>query len=267
MTRSRSANRLRAITIPNYLNTWLYPVNNQSDRALIRYRMRPHGWHPIASVSKSPKFLKTDLEHCSTRTYLYLENRLLEKGLIAMIYGYARVSTNGQDLSLQETALKAAGANVIFAEKLSGAKTHRPQLERVLKRLEPGDTLIVTKLDRLGRSTLDLLRIVDSITKKGAFFRSLGDPWDTSSPHGQLLLSIIASIAQFERALIYERTQAGIKRARANGVQFGRPVALNPKQKQILAERYGNGETIAALADDFKVSVGTVWRALHSEAT
>jgi DNA invertase Pin-like site-specific DNA recombinase len=182
-----------------------------------------------------------------------------------MIYGYARVSTNGQDLSLQEGALEAAGASLVFAEKLSGAKANRPQLERALKRLETGDTLIVTKLDRLGRSTLDLLRIVDSVTKRGAFFRSLGDPWDTSSPHGQLLLSIIASIAQFERALIYERTQAGIKRARANGVQFGRPVALNPKQKLLVAERYSSGETITALAENFKVSVGTIWRTLHPE--
>jgi DNA invertase Pin-like site-specific DNA recombinase len=182
-------------------------------------------------------------------------------------YGYARVSTNGQDLTLQEQQLKAAGASAVFAEKLSGAKSEaeRPQLQKVLKKLAEGDTLIVTKLDRLGRSTLDLLKIVDAIRIKKAHFKSLGDPWDTSSPTGELLLQIIASIAQFERSLIFARTQAGIKRARQNGVTFGRPVALNEKQKLIIAERRAEGETIQQLADSFKVSVGTIHRALNPD--
>jgi DNA invertase Pin-like site-specific DNA recombinase len=182
------------------------------------------------------------------------------------IYGYARVSTNGQDLQLQEEALRGAGCTKIFQEKKSGAKAdNRPKLERLLAVVDQGDTVIVTRLDRLARSSLDLLRTVDLITKAGASFRSLGDAWcDTTTPHGKLILTVLAGMAEFERTLIMSRTQAGIEKARALGVIFGRRAKLNPRQRRIIAERYANGETMLALAKDFGVSEPTIWRALRA---
>jgi DNA invertase Pin-like site-specific DNA recombinase len=179
--------------------------------------------------------------------------------------GYARVSTNGQDLALQHEALKAAGCGKVYAEKISGARSDRPQLARMLKALAPGDTVIVTRLDRLARSTLDLLHTVDVITKAGAGFRSLADAWaDTTSPHGKLMLTVLGGLAEFERSLIMARTQAGIQRARERGVAFGRPTKLNAKQRRMIAERYAAGETAAVLAREFNVGEATVWRALNT---
>jgi DNA invertase Pin-like site-specific DNA recombinase len=178
--------------------------------------------------------------------------------------GYARVSTNGQDLALQHEALKAAGCSKVLAEKVSGARSDRPQLARMLKALEPGDRVVVTRLDRLARSTLDLLHTVDVITKTGAGFRSLADTWcDTTTPHGKLMLTVLGGLAEFERSLIMARTQAGIQRARERGVAFGRPTKLNAKQRRMIAERYAAGETAAALAREFEVGAATVWRALN----
>ena len=183
-------------------------------------------------------------------------------------YGYARVSTNGQDLALQEEALRAAGCDKIFAEKRSGARSDRPKLQRLLDVVDQGDVVIVTRLDRLARSSLDLLHTVDRISKAGASFRSLGDTWcDTTTPHGKLILTVLAGMAEFERSLIMVRTQAGIERARALGVVFGRRVKLNPRQRRMIAERYGNGETMKALAEEFGVSEPTVWRALRKPVT
>jgi DNA invertase Pin-like site-specific DNA recombinase len=163
--------------------------------------------------------------------------------------GYARVSTNGQDLALQQAALKAAGCEKVYAEKISGARSDRPQLARMLKAIGAGDTVVVTRLDRLARSTLDLLHTVDLITKAAAGFRSLADAWaDTTTPHGKLMLTVLGSLAEFERTLIMSRTQAGIQRAKDRGVAFGRPTKLSPKQRRMIAERYGAGETAAALA-------------------
>jgi DNA invertase Pin-like site-specific DNA recombinase len=179
------------------------------------------------------------------------------------IIGYARVSTNGQDLALQQEALKAAGCEKVYAEKISGARSDRPQLARMLKALAPGDTIIVTRLDRLARSTLDLLHTVDAITKAGAGFRSLADTWaDSTTPHGKLMLTVLGGLAEFERSLIMARTQAGIVRARERGATFGRPVKLNPKQRKLIAERKAAGETAAALAREFEVGEATVWRVL-----
>jgi DNA invertase Pin-like site-specific DNA recombinase len=176
--------------------------------------------------------------------------------------GYARVSTNGQDLALQHEALKAAGCGKVYAEKISGARSDRPQLARMLKALAPGDTVIVTRLDRLARSTLDLLHTVDVITKAGAGFRSLADAWaDTTTPHGKLMLTVLGGLAEFERS---PRTQAGIQRARERGVAFGRPTKLNAKQRRMIAERYAAGETAAVLAREFNVGEATVWRALNT---
>jgi DNA invertase Pin-like site-specific DNA recombinase len=131
-----------------------------------------------------------------------------------MIVGYARVSTDGQTLDAQEAALKAAWAERVYAEKISGAVSDRRALGRALAALGPGDTLIVTRLDRLARSTRDLLNTLDAIGKVGAGFRSLADHWaDTTTPHGRLMVTVLAGLAEFERALILganrRRTAAG----------------------------------------------------------
>src|SRR6266403_4977115 len=149
------------------------------------------------------------------------------------IIGYARVSTQDQHLTGQLEALAAAGANPIFREKISGARADRPQLAKLMASLQPGDIVTVTKLDRLGRSTRELLELIDRISKAGAAFRSLGDPlWDTSNAQGRLLSTLLAAIAEFERELIRERTGEGRTRAMANGVRFGRKPKLSAHQRQ-----------------------------------
>ena len=126
------------------------------------------------------------------------------------IYGYARVSTDGQTLASQDAQLHAAGCAKVYSEKVSGAKTDRPELAKVIKRLKPGDVLMVTRLDRLARSTHDLLNILDAIAKAGAGFKSLGDAWaDTTTPHGRLMLTVLGGLAEFERELIKARTGEG----------------------------------------------------------
>jgi DNA invertase Pin-like site-specific DNA recombinase len=121
---------------------------------------------------------------------------------------------------------------------------------RLLDVVDHGDVVIVTRLDRLARSSLDLLHTIDRLTKAGASFRSLAELWcDTTTPHGKLILTVLAGMAEFERSLIMARTQAGIERARALGVIFGRRAKLNPRQRRMIAERYAKGETMAALAD------------------
>src|ERR671936_2859413 len=142
-------------------------------------------------------------------------------------YGYARISTRDQDLAAQDSELMAAGCAKVFKEKVSGAKTDRPELAKAIRRLEEGDVLIVTRLDRLARSTRDLLNVLDEIGKRGAGFKSLKDSWaDTTTPHGRLMLTVLGGLAEFERELIRARTGDGRKRARDRGVKFGRPTAL-----------------------------------------
>src|SRR6516162_4505195 len=137
------------------------------------------------------------------------------------IIGYARVSTDGQSLQSQTEALHGAGYARIFAEKISGAYSDRPQLAKALAALGVGDTLVVCKLDRLARSTRDLLNTLDAVGKAHATFKSLGDPWaDTTTPHGRLMLTVLGGLAEFERHLILSRTAEGRTRAQANGVRF-----------------------------------------------
>ena len=141
-----------------------------------------------------------------------------------MIVGYARVSARDQDFAGQVADLEAAGCVKIYREKISGAKTDRPELGKLMRRLEEGDTVIVCRLDRLARSTRDLLNLLDQISDRGATFRSLKDAWaDTSTMHGRLLITVLGGIAQFERELIRERTDEGRIRAKARGVRFGSP--------------------------------------------
>ena len=177
------------------------------------------------------------------------------------VYGYARVSTDGQTLASQDGQLHAAGCAKVYAEKISGARSNRPGLAKVLKRLDRGDVLIVTRLDRLARSTRDLLNILDDIAKRGAGFKSLHDAWaDTTSAHGRLMVTILAGLAEFERELILARTSDGRARAKARGVKFGRPTALTPHQRQEAIQRLANGDAQADVARTFNVSQATISR-------
>lgn len=175
--------------------------------------------------------------------------------------GYARVSTDGQTLDAQQAALTAAGCGRVFAEKISGAVTERKALARAIAALAEGDTLVVCKLDRLARSTRDLLNILAEIAAAGATFKSLGDPWcDTTTPHGRLMLTVLGGLAEFERHLILARTTEGRKRAQARGVRFGRKLKLTTHQRQEALERRAAGEALVDIARSFAVSHLTISR-------
>jgi DNA invertase Pin-like site-specific DNA recombinase len=182
-----------------------------------------------------------------------------------MKYGYARVSTDDQSPALQIGALKRAGCRMIFKDDgLSGATTKRPALLRCLKALEPGDTLTVWKLDRLGRSLHDLITMLDDLKKRGVKFRSLTEAIDTTTPTGRAMWQMIGVLAELERSLIGERTRAGVKAAQRRGVKFGRKRKLTPQQighaRKLLSQEEPLGpDEVAAL---FKVSRATLYRAL-----
>jgi DNA invertase Pin-like site-specific DNA recombinase len=176
-------------------------------------------------------------------------------------FGYCRVSTDGQSLAAQHSQLHAAGCDKIFAEKISGAITERPELNKALAELQDGDIFIVTRLDRLARSTRDLLNILDTIARAGAGFRSLADTWaDTTTAHGRLMLTILGGLAEFERELIKSRTGEGRKRAKAAGVRFGRPPALSEAQRNEARARRKAGETLAAIAASYGLHATSVGR-------
>jgi DNA invertase Pin-like site-specific DNA recombinase len=178
-----------------------------------------------------------------------------------MIMGYARVSTDGQTLDAQDAALRAAGAERVYAEKVSGAVTDRKALARAIATLGPGDTLIVTRLDRLARSTRDLLNTLDAIGKAGAGFRSLADAWaDTTTPHGKLMITILGGLAEFERALILARTGDGRARAMARGVRFGRKPKLTAHQVAEALSRRAAGEALADIGRSYNVSHSAISR-------
>lgn len=178
-----------------------------------------------------------------------------------MLYGYGRVSTRDQDLTGQVVQLTAAGCARVFTEKASGAKGDRAELAKVLRKLTQGDVLVVTRLDRLARSTRDLLNVIDAATKKGADFKSLRDTWaDTTTAHGRLMVTVLGGLAEFERELIRARTGEGRKRARDRGVRFGRPPKLTPHQRQEALRRLADGETQAAIARTFNVDATTIGR-------
>ncbi len=178
-----------------------------------------------------------------------------------MIYGYARVSTDGQSVDAQVKQLRAAGAEKVFKETASGAKTDRAQLRRAIKEIDNGDTLLVTRLDRLARSTRDLLNTLAQIAEKGAGFRSLGDAWaDTTTPHGRLMLTVLGGLAEFERELIRARTSEGRERAAARGVHMGRPPKLTPHQKKEAIKRRDAGEPTREIGRMFNVSHSTISR-------
>ena len=183
-----------------------------------------------------------------------------------MKYGYARVSSKTQDYAAQVDALNAAGCERIFSEKRSGKSAKdRPEFNKLMKVLLPGDTVVVTKLDRLARSSRDLHNILHDLQTLSCGFVSLGETWcDTTTDVGRLMLTIMGGIAEFERGLIRKRCEEGIERARAKGTQFGRPQALDAGQKRVIAERYAAGKTIVELAEEYECGVGTIWRTLNS---
>jgi DNA invertase Pin-like site-specific DNA recombinase len=164
-------------------------------------------------------------------------------------------------VTAQVATLKAAGADQVFREVASGAKTDRGQLRKVLSALDAGDVLMVTRLDRLARSTRDLLNILATITAKKAGFRSLGDTWaDTTTSHGRLMLTVLGGLAEFERDLIRTRTGEGRERAKARGVKMGRKPKLTPHQRQEALRRKDNGEAVREIARSYNVHNSTISR-------
>ena len=178
-----------------------------------------------------------------------------------MIIGYARDSTEDQHLDAQIAALKDAGAERIFADKISGSKRSRPELDRMLDQLRSGDVVLVSKYDRLARSLVDLLDIVAQIETGKAGFRSLAEDIDTTTPAGRLIFHVFASIAQFERERIRERTMEGLAAARTKGRIGGRPPALSDDQKTEVLRLKNEGRAIKDIAALFKVSPATIKRA------
>ncbi|MBR1197800.1 recombinase family protein [Bradyrhizobium sp. AUGA SZCCT0158] len=176
-------------------------------------------------------------------------------------YGYARVSTDGQSLAAQFAELKAAKCTKIFQEKISGARSDRKQLMRLVAVLTKGDVLVVTRLDRLARSTRDLLNLLATIADKGAGFRSLGDVWaDTTTAHGRLMLTVLGGLAEFERELIRSRTGEGRERAKARGVILGRKPKLTTHQRKEAILRREAGEVLTDIARSYNVSHSTISR-------
>lgn len=185
------------------------------------------------------------------------------------LLGYARVSTQGQDLTQQRAALREAGCTRIFEEKVSGTKRDRPELGQLLDHLRAGDVVTVARLDRLARSTRDLLEIAERIREAGAGLRSLAEPWaDTTTPAGRMVLTVFAGIADFERSLIVERTSAGRIAAKARGVRFGPHPSLSAEQiahARTLVEQ--DGKPVVEVAGLFGVHRATLYRALSATGT
>jgi DNA invertase Pin-like site-specific DNA recombinase len=185
-----------------------------------------------------------------------------------MKVGYARVISNTQDHAAQVEALKAAGCERIFSEKRSGKSAQdRPEFNRLMRAVQPGDVIAVTKLDRLARSSRDLHNILHDLIERSCGFVSLRESWcDTTTPAGRLVMTSMGGIAEFERELIRERCDEGIERAKQRGTKFGRKPKLELGERRRLAERFAKGETMRELADEYDVSQVTIWRALRSKA-
>jgi DNA invertase Pin-like site-specific DNA recombinase len=180
-----------------------------------------------------------------------------------MLLGYARVSKSddSQDTAAQVSALKSAGCKRVFEDKASGGRWDRPELHRLLDQLREGDTLVVWKLDRLSRSLKDLLHILERVEAVGARFRSLTEAVDTAGPAGRMLMQMLGSFAEFERAMVRERTRAGLRAAAARGRKGGRQPKLTPEQKAEILDGLGSGRKSAAdLARLFRVHRTTISR-------
>lgn len=181
------------------------------------------------------------------------------------LLGYARVSTLEQDEALQADALRAAGCGRVFVDKASGKLEHRPALDRLLEQLRPGDTLVVWRLDRLGRSLRHLIDLVQDLHTCGVAFRSLTESIDTSTPGGKLIFHVFGALAEFERDLIRERTMAGLAAARARGRRGGRPTVWTPEKLRVARDMYQSREhDVASIARVVGVSRASVYRALEA---
>lgn len=187
---------------------------------------------------------------------------------MSRIFAYCRVSTLEQTTENQRREIESAGFNVrpqrIIEEQISGsvAASERPGFNRLLDRLESGDVLIVTKLDRLGRNAMDIRKTVEQLTETGIRVHCLAlGGIDLTSPTGKMMMQVISAVAEFERDLLLERTHSGIVRARGAGKRFGRPPVLNEEQKQVVFERIKSGVSISAIAREFKTSRQTILRA------
>lgn len=183
--------------------------------------------------------------------------------------GYARVSTTDQELHLQVDALTAAGCTIIYEEKISAHAKRRPpsdrrELAHALKALRKGDTLVVYRLDRLGRSLPHLVSVLGELEQRGIFFQSLTEKIETETPGGRLMFHVFAALAEFERAVIRERTMAGLQAARARGRVGGRPQVLSEKDKKLIRKMRANPNiTIKEIAERFGVGENTIYR--HSQ--
>ena len=181
-----------------------------------------------------------------------------------MKLGYARVSTTDQNLSIQRDRPYAAGCEKLFEEKTSGARKKRPALERLLAELRADDVVVVTRLDRLTRSTSELLRIAETIEAKHSGLQSIAEPWaDTTTPAGRMVRTVFTGIAEFERSLIATRTEEGRRAAQARGVPFGRPPKLRPEQRTLARHLIEEGKSVSEVARTFSVHVATIYRCLH----
>lgn len=180
-----------------------------------------------------------------------------------MKIGYARVSTNDQNLDLQTTALESAGCERLFSEKVSAAYAKRPELAKCLKALDTGDTLVVWKMDRLGRSLSELLGLLEALNKRGVAFQSLTESIDTTTATGRAMFQMIGILAELERSLIGERTKAGREAAKARGVKMGRKTKLTPQQIEHAHKLLDSGEHHDKIAKSLGVSRRTLYRGLN----
>ena len=176
-----------------------------------------------------------------------------------MKIGYARVSTADQNTELQLAALKDAGCDEIYSENLSGKNRNRPELKALLKSLRKDDTVVATKIDRLARSLTDLFKISEEIEEKEANLKILEHDFDTSKPTGKLLFSVLGALAEFERHLIVERTQAGLAQAKANGVKLGRKKKVKATDERKMKKLWEGGESWNELAKTFGVSRQSIY--------
>ena len=182
------------------------------------------------------------------------------------IVGYARVSSSGQSLAVQLDKLSEAGCTEVFQEKRSGLTAQRPALKESLRFVRKGDVLVITRLDRLARSTLDLHKIVQELDDRGVGFRVLDQPIDTTTKEGRLMFSIIASIAQFETELRKERQMEGIEKAKENGVKFGRQAVLSDAQVAEMRSKRDSGVLIKNLMSEYGLSKASVYRLLQGHS-
>ncbi len=183
-----------------------------------------------------------------------------KEAIIIMLIGYARVSTQDQNLELQTDALIKAGCKKVFDDKMSGSRAQRPGLERALETLREGDTLVVWKLDRLGRSVKNLVDLVSDLHKQGVQFMSLTDAIDTGTPSGRFFFHVMASLAQMERELTVERTRAGLEIARQSGRRGGRKRQMTDSKIESAKQLLANGVSPREVATNLGVSVPTLYR-------